>query len=205
MSVPNSLFTTLDIEDNSPINYQFVYASQLYGTFFGVFVNFKTKIIDDETREIEEARFGLLNYKGVINMGITSVGYDSIKGIFTLNFKALHPHGTTILCEDAVGTTLKKGVSIQFIRNLEKLYPANQTKNKIEGVVDTEWCVRDGVQIIDRVDDDSMDFKIEDFKGTFMYEVLLDNIEMFEDERGDVDLTKAVSPRCIRSDVKVMF
>ncbi len=49
--------------------YQFVYASQLYNTFFGIFARFETSNLDHENKlcNVDAAEFILVNYSGQIN------------------------------------------------------------------------------------------------------------------------------------------
>ncbi|WP_299898811.1 hypothetical protein [uncultured Aquimarina sp.] len=59
--------------------YQFVYASQLYNTFFGIFARFETSNLNHENKlcNVDAAEFILVNYSGQINLGIKSI--DNIK------------------------------------------------------------------------------------------------------------------------------
>ncbi|WP_438709974.1 hypothetical protein ACSTS3_11240 [Aquimarina muelleri] len=73
--------------------YQFVYASQLYGTFFGIFVKFKTSNLDriNKSCTVEAAEFMLVNYSGEINLGIVDIEKDKIE---YKNFRVLNMDGT---------------------------------------------------------------------------------------------------------------
>lgn len=54
-------------------DYQAIYASQLYGTFFSVFAKFTCQDIQSDRYIIEKIDFKLINYKGVVNLGISNV------------------------------------------------------------------------------------------------------------------------------------
>ncbi|NVJ63442.1 MAG: hypothetical protein HWD84_04345 [Flavobacteriaceae bacterium] len=54
-------------------DYQAIYASQLYGTFFSVFAKFTCQNIQSDHYIIEKIDFKLINYKGVVNLGISNV------------------------------------------------------------------------------------------------------------------------------------
>ena len=73
--------------------YQFVYASQLYGTFFGIFAKFQTSNFDYITKSctVEAAEFILVNYSGEINLGIVDIEEDKIE---YKNFRVLNMDGT---------------------------------------------------------------------------------------------------------------
>jgi hypothetical protein len=51
--------------------YQFVYATQVYGSLFGMYAIFKITDLGDECR-LDEMTLKILNYQGVINIGFTS-------------------------------------------------------------------------------------------------------------------------------------
>jgi hypothetical protein len=54
--------------------YQFIYAGQLYGTFFAVFATFKGKKTGSGPNEsfvINKMHMELVNYKGIVNIGFT--------------------------------------------------------------------------------------------------------------------------------------
>jgi len=53
--------------------YHAVYASQLYGTFFGVFGEFRTKkAAKKDALEITRITFRILNYSGIVNIGFST-------------------------------------------------------------------------------------------------------------------------------------
>lgn len=57
---------------SNPKDYQSIYASQLYGTFFAVYGKFTVEDTDpsDGIYKLLNLRLKILNYKGIINLGI---------------------------------------------------------------------------------------------------------------------------------------
>lgn len=57
--------------------YHFIYASQLYGTIFGIYARFDgTEINSGAAYQVEKISMKLLNYKGVVNIGFTDDSID---------------------------------------------------------------------------------------------------------------------------------
>lgn len=69
-----SFVTTVDLSIKSDRNIsQFVYASQLYGTLFGIYANFECIYEQEKPIKIKSIRFKLINYKGYVNIGLIYV------------------------------------------------------------------------------------------------------------------------------------
>src|SRR6266496_6182820 len=68
----NLNYTEAEIDGKKKPVYHFVYASQLYGTIFGIYAKFEP---DPEYKgknyAIKTISFKLINYKGSINIGLT--------------------------------------------------------------------------------------------------------------------------------------
>lgn len=68
--------SNINLNDSKRV--QTIYASQLYGTFFGIFATFDvTKTItsgNSKTKKITGINFNLINYKGPLNLEISWVG-----------------------------------------------------------------------------------------------------------------------------------
>src|SRR5689334_20081329 len=64
--------------------YHFIYASQLYGTFFGIYANFAGDKTASGDYQINKITLRLVNYKGAVNIG------------FTDDYPELDPLGLTI-------------------------------------------------------------------------------------------------------------
>ncbi len=75
---------TANVLLNSKSNerFQYVYSSQLYGTFFNIYGKFN---YDENSSKLISAQFSIVNYKGAFNIGIKKVNFKgkklkSIKG-----------------------------------------------------------------------------------------------------------------------------
>jgi len=72
-------------------DFQAVYFSQLYGTFFGVFCKFDCDENENDANYcLEQVDFRLINYKGPLNLGITKVESKHLHeedGVFHVVFK----------------------------------------------------------------------------------------------------------------------
>ena len=79
--------------------YQSIYTSQLYGTFFVVYANFKTEEnLAKDSYFVKNISLRIMNYKGLINIGIENAVFkpfwndsqtNSLGGIIILYLKAL--------------------------------------------------------------------------------------------------------------------
>jgi hypothetical protein len=71
---PPILLTTVDLnrrETGGKLIWQFVYASQLYGTLFGIYANFE-HVTNGADLDVTTVRLKLVNYQGVLNIGFTA-------------------------------------------------------------------------------------------------------------------------------------
>lgn len=68
------LTTTIRLNSNSNDRFQYIYSSQLYGTFFNIYAKF---IFNEELGKIEKTVFQIVNYKGLLNIGISDVQLNS--------------------------------------------------------------------------------------------------------------------------------
>ena len=57
-------------------NFQFIYASQLYNTFFIVCARF---LLDSNEEILQSIEIKLLNYKGLLNLGLLQSTKDNLK------------------------------------------------------------------------------------------------------------------------------
>ena len=115
---------------------QLVYASTLYGTFFTVYGTFKVELKEPSKIHIKSATFRLKNYKGVLDLGLRKVTFDSELQEFTLKIKALKKNKeVSISCFDIDPTK-----QLKFIRKLDQI----GTKKGRKYVHDDEFYYRDG-------------------------------------------------------------
>lgn len=199
------LYSTVDLSPKQPDNpdYQFVYGSQLLGTFFGIFANFKTEAESKYSVKINSVSFGLINYKGVLNFGIKDVKYDKVNKCFKIRVSPMIDSMKTV--DVSVDDTIKKGEFLVVEREYLPFKGTVTTPDyEFDTVFDEENYRRDGsanarIPGLPTINP-SQDYDIEDFKNTFMYPVL----EKLGAEK--VEDSEAVpSPRCIRADLKVLF
>jgi hypothetical protein len=69
----SNLITSLELNNTGTAEdpvFQFVYATQVYGTLFGMYAKFKIADLGDKCR-LEEMTLEILNYQGVINIGFS--------------------------------------------------------------------------------------------------------------------------------------
>lgn len=70
-----NFITTVNLSLTTDGNYyQFLYASQLYGTLFGIYGLFDCEISNDICT-LKNVKLKLINYKGCVNMGIVEAKY----------------------------------------------------------------------------------------------------------------------------------
>ncbi len=151
---------TLNVVKNNTNDFQLIYASQLYGSFFAV----GGKLIV-ENKSLVDIELTLNNYKGLYNIGIllnADLDWD-IKGK-TGNFN-LHlqvdngKNAENLTTKRKVG--IKKPIALNKIDSLlvdRVLYPLSQSKparHLHENLFDNEFYVRNGSYIgkIPRLDD----------------------------------------------------
>ena len=71
---PESFRTTVDLTvPYSDTVYQFVYASQMHGTLFGVYGMFDAQKVSEKQYKITKIKFRLINYKGCVNIGLDAI------------------------------------------------------------------------------------------------------------------------------------
>ena len=134
--------------------HQLIYASQLYGTFFGVAARFIV-----EGKMLKEMELSLINYKGIYNLGLIQKTEDSwacdngIDGKLCLHIRAtggLHGHlpnqSMTVKCE----TKLEKLQKMMVSRELYPIYdniPSDYETHLHQPMFDSEFYERDGIAI----------------------------------------------------------
>lgn len=73
ITTSSKLIASFDLNNTGTADdpvYQFVYASQVYGTLFGMYAKFKITDLGDKCR-LDEMTLELLNYEGVLNIGFS--------------------------------------------------------------------------------------------------------------------------------------
>lgn len=136
------------------LGYQEVYSSQNYGTFYSVYLNFNVETDPDNEDLIilTEIEFKLINYKGVVNLGISDVEYvisENNEPKFIIHVQAMvgrrvFPYGD----QEIDLSQLDKTLIIE--RTLLKLpnFDANESPNDNSILVfDDEFYYRDGPNV----------------------------------------------------------
>ncbi|KYG72785.1 hypothetical protein [Roseivirga echinicomitans] len=133
-------------------DYQAIYASQLYGTFFCVFGKFTCLAIEKDEYTLDKIEFKIINYKGIINLGISDV-----KGIFDLKdgagniIKAINIE-VRGLCEadefqlNCSGVKLNKNELLIAERTVK---PMHEEVALSGSVFDNEYYYREGLPDLD--------------------------------------------------------
>lgn len=131
-------------------NYQVLYSSQLYGTFFSVYVRFNCKTTAVDHYVLKSIDFKLINYKGLLDIGIVNINgpweyeeelnHPELK-LFNIEVRALSGNENyTLPCENLV---VNRGDYIYTQRTLTRLHDGgNAHANKI---FDEEFYYREGL------------------------------------------------------------
>lgn len=145
--------TNVYLSENSNLQYQLLYASQNYGTFYCVYGKFNVSGPDLISVDLK-----LINFKGTINLGIVSAKFEEFQeedipnyfnltdnastrikfGLFAIDIKALEENTReTISINRKLNDFKDNFISVK--RNLIK------TGND-SGIFDTEFYYRDGLR-----------------------------------------------------------
>lgn len=133
-----------------PDYYQAIYTSQSYGTFYVVYAEFTTKE-DNDNYYVQNINLKLVNYKGLINLGIADATFKPVldkdgfsKGaLINLSIKAFEKDSITISNCDAKHPFSKKDAQLLVNRNLVAMHAG---KSPLEnGLFDEEFYYRDGI------------------------------------------------------------
>ncbi|RXG14222.1 hypothetical protein DSM03_101339 [Leeuwenhoekiella aestuarii] len=138
-------------EDSANFN-QLIYASQLYGTFFAVYAKISSSRTEsDKTgRQIDEITFRVVNYKGIIDIGLEKAEYNISTKEIDLFVKALGNTSKEIKCKNLNKLRKEKEDILVFRRQIEYLPNRNNS-----GVFEIEKYYRDGTFTQERPDYES--------------------------------------------------
>lgn len=162
---PLDLTLTISLNEADENRMQLVYASQLYQTFFAVFGAFDVDRTDPNALKLKGVALQLINYKGMINLGIIGVSNPVIidEGIeIRFKIKAMMPSGILKYYGFDEVVLVKNSDRIDFQRVLEPIDVKPYTGVGDNLVHDCEFFERDGLynrKRTLRLDDDT----IEDF------------------------------------------
>lgn len=171
-----SLYLNLDVTKKSE-NYQIVYASQLYGTFFGVGAKID---LTDDCSTITGIHLALNNYKGLYNIGILNHTANTWRiedkvGIIVLHLKAYNGLNNGELVKK-ISLNLSDEIPVADIdsifttRDLHSFTVADPIENHLEeATFDSEFFERNGRFIRRR---NRFDFQLPDNPPTAVEEAL---------------------------------
>lgn len=133
--------------------YQAIYTSQSYGTFYVVYAEFTTEE-DNDNYYVKNINLKLVNYKGLINLGIADATLIPIKDEFSGNSKGALLDLTVKAFEQDTFTVKNYDVSHPYPKNdseflvnreLVAMHPNN---SPLEGnIFDEEFYYRDGIDL----------------------------------------------------------
>jgi len=154
---------TISLKNN--MGYQEVYSSQNYGTFYSLYIRLnidkKTSGSDDEWT-FSNIEFKIINYKGVINLGIRDVTFslssDETELIFEAAVEGLYGIRNMPVTKPAPTFTIdtSKLTKITIQRTLMQMTAFNQDKNPNHEdnlVFDNEFFYRDGLEFDKTIND----------------------------------------------------
>ncbi|MEQ8243883.1 hypothetical protein [Fulvivirga sp.] len=160
--------------------FQFVYATQLYHSFFCAYARISADINQNEAL-IKKIEFRGLTYKGCLNLKIVKVELDSTSELEGLNIKMTlqgdtdgssspetQPKDDLDFGEN--GLKIMKGQYLNIFRELIPLYPESNVLDKsrafVNGHFDEEFYVRDGMFVKPKTDmPDGRLFSEDDYIG----------------------------------------
>ncbi len=143
---------TLSFDFSNKNHFQLVYTSQLYETFFGIFARFQTsKSTKNHETSLEGVELFLINYKGIINLGIIGISNpiknDNDGSInFHLKIKAFEADSIIKKFVFDKTETITNNSKLIFNRTLEQF--ANDDLGVSNFAFDTEFYDRDGLTLL---------------------------------------------------------
>lgn len=163
-----NLTSTIICKSELKENWQMVYASQLYGTFFAVYA----KINADETnKQINTIDLKLINYKGPINLGIHRADYNQKRKKYRILDHILEKsievnlisitlwvHGLSDRVSLEEPITVNCDAEDSYLEINRKLLPLSKDDNLVvNGVFDSEFYYRDGLGIPTAINSEEVD------------------------------------------------
>lgn len=152
----NNFIGTFNLKNQN--DKQFIYSSQLYGTFFNIYAQ---PILNENETELITLRLFLINYKGHLNLGLLktenesqSIELNEGKVEFKVHVRALE----TINGEEESVNLNFNGIRLDEIKEWvvdRELHPiengVRSGESTLNQVFDTEFFDRDGIFFTERV------------------------------------------------------
>lgn len=138
-------------------DYQFIYSSQLYGTFFCIYAWFnadESRVLpkgEEGVMPVSNINFQIINYKGPVNIGITHINHMPLIDDEGLEFKIeVQAMNGSIDYPYVVDYCFKPNEKIIFTRKVKPLNPPGTAASAIpltdlKTIFDTEKWERNGL------------------------------------------------------------
>jgi hypothetical protein len=143
-------YTTIVLREGRSGDFQLVFASQVYGTFFGIYAKLDFTKLSGRLK-LNKITFRIINYKGQINIGIDSVDAplyhpeDHRKLNIIFHLKGYMPPLQDYECDFTQDEIyLEDGSEITFKRNMRD-FVADTNHLFEDGAFDSEFYFRDGL------------------------------------------------------------
>jgi hypothetical protein len=150
-TILENISTSIFLGDGCEKENQFVYASQLYGTFFAVYGVFKTSKVTDDKRKIDNIILNIINYKGFVNVGLVKADFDKNNNTIELHVRGMvDPKNHIQVNFQGVNVELERGEEFKLYRHLDRLSAAKADVDK-DYVFDGEFYNRDGLTMYPRI------------------------------------------------------
>jgi len=135
----------IDLKDNS--EWQEIYSSQLYDTFFGIFGIFSCdKVSENDHYILSKMKLKIINYKGICDLGITDAEIfrtrDSSKFVLKIEVQALKS-STTFNLECNNLKIPQNQAEILVDRRVKKMHSDGSAL--LNGLFDNEFYYREGI------------------------------------------------------------
>ncbi len=144
--IKDKYYTTVVLSEDRKDDFQFLVASQLYGTFFGIYGQFIGKCNNGKAT-VEKIVFRIINYKGIVNLGIADIKFKpaskKIKFIITLRGLGSIVQNVTFK-PDPGPLILNQKNEIVIERQLQSFIGSNDEIFS-SGTFDEEFYFRDGL------------------------------------------------------------
>ena len=176
-----NLVSTVNLSNEK--DYQSIYSTQIYGTFFAIYAKFTLSDTDKDYYTLEKIDLVLVNYKGLINIGLTECEYkyneDSKSAILKVEVRALHKNKK--LEVDCGNKKFKRdGTSVLDVDR--RVLPMKGGKTMENEVFDEEFYYREGVENPKNMKEGSdYDFEVDSKKRSITPDTLEFNAQEASD------------------------
>ncbi len=145
--IKDKYYASVVLAEDRKDDFQLLIASQLYGTFFGVYGKFIAQCNKGKAT-VSEVVFRIINYKGIINLGIADIDFKKIQGrfTFTITLKGLGPIVQSVSFIPSTGPLiLDHDTEIIVRRELKPFLDNPKEEIFTSGTFEEEFYFRDGL------------------------------------------------------------